>query len=112
MEVLSTLRFILLFQYFFPDNEEFRLGIQKCRKTIEDAVADPSVFRGDAMDSMFKLLRNVTEMRSMSKFGGKVFVPKEDTKKSHMSFAGVTTLVESKENKNKIKGVDGKCSKP
>ena len=50
-------------------------------------------------------------MRSCAKFGGKVFVPKENTKKSHMSFAGVTTLVESKENKNKIKGFEGKCNK-
>merc|ERR1711992_352817 len=28
-----------------PDDEEFRLGIQKCHKTIENSVADESIFR-------------------------------------------------------------------
>ena len=52
-------------------------------------------------------MRKVTEMRSVPKVGGKVFFPPPDRKKITMSFAGVTTLVQAKDNKNKIKGIEG-----
>ena len=66
---------VFLQQFFYPDNDEFRLGIQKSRKTIQDAVADTSIFEGEAMDTMFRMMRRVTEMRSVPKVGGKVFFP-------------------------------------
>ena len=52
---------------------------------------------------MFKLMRRVTEMRSVPKVGGKVFFPPTQKKKFAMSFAGVTTLMEAKENQKKSK---------
>ena len=66
------------------------------------------MFQGESVDTMFKLMRRVTEMRSIPKVGGKVFFPPEK-KKHTMSFAGVTTLMEAKENKNKVKGFEGTC---
>ena len=72
-------------------------------------MADSSIFEGESMESMFKMMRRVTEMRSIPKVGGKVFFPQTQKKKFAMSFAGVTTLMESKE--NKLKGFQGlfKC---
>ena len=74
-------------------------------------MADSSIFEGESMESMFKMMRRVTEMRSIPKVGGKVFFPQTQKKKFAMSFAGVTTLVEAKENQNKQKGSQGlfKC---
>ena len=79
------------------------MGIQKSRKTIQDAVADSSIFEGDAIDTMFKMMRRVTEMRSIPKVGGKVFFPPTQKKKLTMSLAGVTTLMEAKESQKKMK---------
>ena len=93
----------MFWQFFYPDNDEFRLGIQKSRKTIQDAVADTSIFEGEAIDTMFKMMRRVTEMRSVPKVGGKVFFPPAQKKRFAMSFAGVTTLMEAKENQKKQK---------
>ena len=53
---------------------------------------------------MFKMMRRVTEMRSIPKVGGKIFFPQTQKKKFTMTFAGVTTLVEAKEKQNKSKG--------
>ena len=100
------------FQYFYPDNDEFRLGIQKCRKTIQDAVSDSAIFKGESIETMFKMMRRVTEMRSIPKVGGKIFFPQTQKKKFTMSFAGVTTLVEAKEKQNKSKGKVSKISVP
>ena len=80
------------------------MGVQKCRRTIEDAVSDPSIFKGEAILSMFKLMRNVTDMRSIPKIGGKGVVPSTNNKKSRLTFVGVTTLAESKANDIKAKG--------
>ena len=52
------------------------------------------------------MMRKVTEMRSIPKVGGKLFFPPQK-KRITMSFLGVTTLMEAKENKNKIKGIQG-----
>ena len=100
------------FQYFYPDNDEFRLGIQKCRKTIQDAVSDSAIFKGESIETMFKMMRRVTEMRSIPKVGGKIFFPQTQKKKFTMSFAGVTTLVEAKEKQNKSKSKVSKISMP
>ena len=51
-------------------------------------------------------MRKVTEMRSIPKVGGKIFFP-PPKQKITMSFSAVTTLVEGKENRNKLKGVGG-----
>ena len=37
--------------------EEFRLGVQKCRKTIDDGVGNPGIFEVDGLDLLFKMLR-------------------------------------------------------
>ena len=55
------------------------------------------------MDTMFRMMRRVTEMRSVPKVGGKVFFPPSQKKRFAMSFAGVTTLIEAKENQKKLK---------
>ena len=56
---------------------------------------------------MFKLMRKVNEMRSIPKVGGKLFFAPPQRKRITMSFAGVATLVQAKENRNKVKGIDG-----
>ena len=87
------------------------MGVQKCRRTIEDAVSDPSIFKGEAILSMFKLMRNVTDMRSIPKLVGKAGDPPANDKKSRLTFVGVTTLAESKANDSKAKGVAARCNK-
>jgi hypothetical protein len=37
--------------------DDFRLGVQKCRKTIEDGVGNSGIFRIEGLDSLFKMLR-------------------------------------------------------
>ena len=66
-------------------------------------MSDTSIFEGEAMDTMFRMMRRVTEMRSVPKVGGKVFFPPSQKKRFAMSFAGVTTLIEAKENQKKLK---------
>ena len=44
-------------QLLAPDMEEFRLGVQKCRKTIDDGVGNPGIFEVDGLDLLFKMLR-------------------------------------------------------
>ena len=70
-------------------------------------MADSSIFEGESMESMFKMMRRVTEMRSIPNVGGKVFFPQTQKKKFAMSFAGVTTLVEANKNQDKQKGSQG-----
>ena len=51
---------------------------------------------------MFKLMRKVTEIRSIPKVGGKVFCPQSKKAKAGLSFAGVTTLMDARENSSKL----------
>ena len=37
--------------------DDFRLGVQKCRKTIEDGVGNSGIFRIEGLDALFKMLR-------------------------------------------------------
>ena len=37
-----------------PDNEDFRLGIQKCHKTIQDTISDDSIFKIPGSQVLFK----------------------------------------------------------
>jgi hypothetical protein len=39
-----------------PDNEDFRLGVQKCQKTIQDTVAVPGIFKVPGVRILFRLL--------------------------------------------------------
>ena len=87
------------------------MGVQKCRRTIEDAVSDPSIFKGEAILSMFKLMRNVTDMRSLPKNVGKAGGSPANNKKNRLTFVGVTTLAESKASDSKSKGVATNCIK-
>ena len=58
------------------DAEEFRLGIQKCRKTIENACKDENVFKVKGIKTFFRLQQRKEDMRVGSvkgwgKSGGK-----------------------------------------
>ena len=44
--------------------EEFRLGVQKCRKTIQNAVQNPAVFKSRGSRVIFKLFRRVSDIRA------------------------------------------------
>ena len=37
--------------------DDFRLGVQKCRKTIDDGVGNSGIFRIEGLDALFKMLR-------------------------------------------------------
>ncbi len=37
--------------------DDFRLGVQKCRKTIDDGVGNPGIFQVDGLEMLFKMLR-------------------------------------------------------
>ncbi len=37
--------------------DDFRLGVQKCRKTIDDGVGNPEIFAVEGLDLLFKMLR-------------------------------------------------------
>ena len=49
--------FCFHFQTLAPDMDDFRLGVQKCRKTIDDGVGNAGIFRVEGLDSLFKMLR-------------------------------------------------------
>jgi hypothetical protein len=52
---------MILIIYFLktlaPDMDDFRLGVQKCRKTIDDGVGNPGIFQVDGLEMLFKMLR-------------------------------------------------------
>ena len=52
------------FQRLSPDLEEFRLGVQKCRKTIRDGVKNEQVFEGQGVEIVFHILRKAADMRT------------------------------------------------
>jgi hypothetical protein len=52
------------FQRLSPDLEEFRLGVQKCRKTIRDGVRNELVFHGKGIEAIFHFLRKLADTRS------------------------------------------------
>ena len=37
--------------------DDFRLGVQKCRKTVDDGVGNPGIFKVEGLDLLFKMLR-------------------------------------------------------
>ena len=45
------------------DVEDFRLGIQKCRKTIENACKDENVFKVKGIETFFRLQQRAGDMR-------------------------------------------------
>ena len=51
------------FQKIALDAEEFRLGIQKCRKTIENACKDENVFKVKGIETFFRLQQRKEDMR-------------------------------------------------
>ena len=53
----------------FPESEEFRFGVHKCRKTILDGVSRGSIYLGGGVLTMFRVMRKLTEMRSVDKIG-------------------------------------------
>ena len=54
----------------FPESEEFRFGVHKCRKTILDGVSRGSIYLGGGVMTMFRVMRKLTEMRSVDRIGG------------------------------------------
>ena len=49
-----------------PENESFRLGIQKCHNTIQDNVKDGEVFKVPGASILFRMLCSAQEMHSDS----------------------------------------------
>lgn len=68
-----------------PDNEDFRLGIQKCHKTIQDSVSDRAIFMVPGAQILFKLLATASELQDD---GLKGYVGK---KKKSLSLKGLLT---------------------
>ena len=50
-----------------PTLDDFRLGIQKCRKTIQATVQDDRIFHLQGIDSMFKTLRQAADQMDRAK---------------------------------------------
>ena len=59
----------IIFQAASRDREQteiFRLGVQKCKKIIYDCVpSNQEIFKGDGIDILFKMLRNIYEGREV-----------------------------------------------
>lgn len=51
-----------------PDMEEFRLGVQKCKKTIQNSVGSPNVFKVKGARIIFRILRRLADMRTANDF--------------------------------------------
>ncbi len=49
--------YIFILKTLAPDMDDFRLGVQKCRKTIDDGVGNPGIFQVDGLEMLFKMLR-------------------------------------------------------
>ena len=49
-----------------PENEAFRLGIQKCHNTIQDNVKDGEVFKVPGASILFRMLCSAQEMHKDS----------------------------------------------
>ena len=47
-----------------PDMEEFRLGVQKCRKTIQNAISSQNVFKVRGARILFRIFRRLNDMRT------------------------------------------------
>ena len=58
--------YFLVFQRISPDFEGFRLGVQKCRKTIQNACSD-CVFYAKGSKILFVLFRRLTDIRASKK---------------------------------------------
>ena len=50
-----------------PELDDFRLGIQKCRKTIQATVQDGKLFHLQGIESMFTLLRQAADQQDRAK---------------------------------------------
>ena len=55
-----------VFQRISPDFEGFRLGIQKCRKTIQNACSD-CIFNTKGAKVLFVFFRRLTDIRASKK---------------------------------------------
>ena len=47
-----------------PDNDKLKQGVQKCHKTIKDALSNANVFHAEGTETLFLILRKTTELRS------------------------------------------------
>ena len=72
-----------------PDNDAFRLGIQKCHKTITDTVSDEEIFKVPGAQILFRLLATASEMHTS---GTKSY----GRRRAGMSFKGLLTNVFNK----------------
>ena len=51
-------------QALSPDNDKLKQGVQKCHKTIKDALSNANVFHAEGTETLFLILRKTTELRS------------------------------------------------
>ena len=59
---------LICFNHFWqalsPDNDKLKQGVQKCHKTIKDALSNANVFHAEGTETLFLILRKTTELRS------------------------------------------------
>ena len=55
---------IVFVQRWALDPEEFRLGVQKCRKTIEDCIGSDDTFNVRGVQAIFNIIRRKVDMNS------------------------------------------------
>ena len=92
------------------------MGIQKCRKTIENSIGNPHVFKVFGAPVVFKLLRRILDLRTAKSYYATSVTKNQKNDRndplanlsklklpgSSMSFTGLTGIVDRKR-KDKIK---------
>ena len=84
---LSLPQQFYIFQKYNPEFESFRLGIQKCHKTIRDAVKNEKLFRFKGRSILFQILTSAQEVQAEA--AGEIGV----IKKKGNSLKGILTNI-------------------
>ena len=58
----------LILKALLPDSVDFRFGIQKCKKTIDDTVKDITVFEFEGVENLFQILRKQIDIQDRNQF--------------------------------------------
>ena len=105
-----------IFQRLDPGMEAFRLGIQKCRKTIQCAVQSKNIYKVRGARIIFHLLRRAGDLRTARsqilsaaiQSGAKQIITKEPPKipGQGKSLSGLTGIIKKKETEKANKGVN------
>ena len=79
-------------QALSPDLESFRLGIQKCRRTIQETVKDNSVFAFNGVLGMFSILRRNADIQDQASSGSAAFDDRQALKNAQKDYFGVMNV--------------------